>query len=217
MPLLGGLAIFLGFTVLLIGYSLFTDLIPGGSIRPKHLAGIVIAGGLLMVGGFLDDKYNMHPLRQMIWPVAAILVVIASGIGIGYVTNPVGETLQLEQWSLALFSYKGATYHITLLADLFTFVWLLGTMYTTKLLDGLDGLVSGVGVIGALALFALSLTPEVMQPETALIAALFAGACLGFLKYNFSPAQIYLGEGGSLFVGFTLGLLAIISGGKIAT
>ena len=72
MPLLGGLAIFLGFTVLLIGYSLFTDLIPGGSIRPKHLAGIVIAGGLLMVGGFLDDKYNMHPLRQMIWPVAAI-------------------------------------------------------------------------------------------------------------------------------------------------
>ena len=81
----------------------------------------------------------------------------------------------------------------------------------------MDGLVSGVGVIGALALFALSLTPEVMQPETALIAALFAGACLGFLKYNFSPAQIYLGEGGSLFVGFTLGLLAIISGGKIAT
>jgi UDP-GlcNAc:undecaprenyl-phosphate GlcNAc-1-phosphate transferase len=103
------------------------------------------------------------------------------------------------------------------MADFLTFIWLMGMMYTTKLLDGLDGLVSGITIIGALIIAAISLNKVVAQPNTALIAIILAGAFLGFLIFNFHPAKIFLGEGGSLFAGLMLGVLAIISGSKIAT
>ena len=90
-------------------------------------------------------------------------------------------------------------------------------MYTTKFLDGLDGLVSGLSVIGGLIVAGLCLFTKFFQPEIATISLIFAGACAGFLIFNFYPAKIFLGEGGSLFCGFILGTLAIISGGKIAT
>jgi UDP-GlcNAc:undecaprenyl-phosphate GlcNAc-1-phosphate transferase len=93
----------------------------------------------------------------------------------------------------------------------------MGTMFTTKLLDGLDGLVSGITTIGAFIIFVLSLTDKTFQPDVALLAIVLAGASLGFLFWNAYPAKIFLGEGGSVWVGFMLGVLAIISGGKIAT
>ena len=89
--------------------------------------------------------------------------------------------------------------------------------YTTKFLDGRDGLVAGVVAIGALVIAAVSQMVEVSQPDTALLAMAVAGAFAGFLVFNFSPARIFLGEGGSTLAGFLLGALAIISGGKIAT
>jgi len=89
-------------------------------------------------------------------------------------------------------------------------------MYTTKLLDGLDGLVSGLGAIGAFIIFLFTITTKYYQPDIGLAALILAGACLGFLVFNWHPAKIFLGEGGSLLVGFLLGVLAIISGGKIA-
>jgi UDP-GlcNAc:undecaprenyl-phosphate GlcNAc-1-phosphate transferase len=89
--------------------------------------------------------------------------------------------------------------------------------YTTKLLDGMDGLVTGISAIGAVVIFLLSLTPQVMQPQTALLSIAFAGSLLGFLILNFYPAKIFLGESGSTFAGFMLGVLAIVSGSKIAT
>ena len=90
-------------------------------------------------------------------------------------------------------------------------------IYTTKFLDGLDGLASSIGIVGALAIFALSFTPNVRQDYTAMLAAIFVGSLLGFLVFNWHPAKIFLGESGSTFLGFTLGILAIIAGGKIAT
>jgi UDP-N-acetylmuramyl pentapeptide phosphotransferase/UDP-N-acetylglucosamine-1-phosphate transferase len=89
-------------------------------------------------------------------------------------------------------------------------------MYTTKLLDGVDGLVSGLGLIGSLVIFLFTSTTQYSQPDIAVAALIFSGACLGFLVLNFNPAKIFLGEGGSLFIGYVLGVLAIISGGKIA-
>jgi len=89
-------------------------------------------------------------------------------------------------------------------------------MYTTKLLDGVDGLVSGVSLIGFVIIFLFTLTSKYYQPDIALASAILGGAILGFLFYNFNPASIFLGEGGSLFLGFALGVMAIISGGKIA-
>ena len=89
--------------------------------------------------------------------------------------------------------------------------------YTTKLLDGMDGLVAGISAIAALVIFGLSLAPQVRQEQTALLAIIFAGSLLGFLILNFHPAKIFLGEGGSTLAGFMLAVLAIVSGGKIAT
>lgn len=217
VPLLGGLAVFLAFTVVLGGYTWFSDRILGGYLLEKYVIGVIVAGLFLMIGGVWDDARDLPAKKQIIWPILACLTVIASGIGIRYITNPLGETMSLEAWSWVVFRWNDVPYKITFLADIFTMLWLLGMMYTTKLLDGLDGLVSGIGAIGALVIFALSIGQKVTQPETALIAIIFAGCCLGFLVYNFHPARMYLGEGGSLFIGFILGLLSIISGGKIAT
>ena len=89
-------------------------------------------------------------------------------------------------------------------------------MYTTKLLDGVDGLVSGVSAIGAFVIFLFTMTAKYYQPDIGLAALILSAACFGFLVFNWHPAKIFLGEGGSLFLGFILGALAIISGGKIA-
>lgn len=215
--LLGGLAVFGTMFVILAVYAAEPRALLGGFLLPKHLIGIAFGGALLMIGGALDDRWHLRPRRQIVWPIFAALVIIASGIGISYIRNPFGGTIHFNSIQWALFEWNGAPYHLTLFADLFTFVWLMGMMYTTKFLDGLDGLVPGVGAIGAIILFFLSLSKDVAQPETALIAIVFAGACLGFLVWNWHPAKIFLGEGGSLFVGFTLGVLAIISGAKVAT
>jgi len=211
-PLMGGLAIFVAFVAaaLLIRGGLL-----GGFLLPKHLAGIAVGGLLLMIGGALDDRYRLRPVYQLAFPAMAALVVIASGIGADLITNPLGGTFRLDLWELPLFTYGGNPYHLTLPADLFTFVWLMGMMYTTKLLDGLDGLVTGLGVIGFFVIAMLSLTPEVAQPELARLAMAAAGAAGGFLFFNARPASVFLGEGGSTFIGFLLGVMAILSGGKI--
>jgi len=153
-----------------------------------------------MIGGVLDDKYNLKPKFQIIFPLLAIGAVIAGGIGIEKITNPLGGLLYFNIYS----------------TDLFTLAWLLGMMYTTKLLDGVDGLVSGLGIIGGLIIFLFTITTKYYQPDVGLMGLIFAAACLGFLIFNFYPAKIFLGEGGSLLIGYIIGILAIISGGKIA-
>lgn len=217
IPLLGGIGIFIAAAVVTGGFVLFSHCLIGGYMLPKYLVGMGIAGLLLMIGGYLDDRRHLSPSRQIVWPVLASLIVIMVGIGVTYITNPFGGVVYLDKVSWTIFSFHGIPYHITFWADIFAILWLMGMMYTTKFLDGLDGLVSGIGVIGSVILFFLSLGKDVAQPETALLSSIFAGACLGFLVFNFHPAKIFLGEGGSLFVGFMLGTLSIISGAKIAT
>lgn len=216
-PLLGGLAVFLGFFIS-VGIVLWLE--PtwlNASLKLKNLIGLFIGGLILMVGGVLDDKYNLKPSRQIIFSILATLVVIASGIGIREITNPFGGVIDLARWERVLFWWQGVGYRLTLPADLFTFIWLLGMTYTTKFLDGLDGLVSGITVIGAMMIFFLTTMTKWFQSEVGLIAMIAAGAFLGFLVWNWHPAKIFLGTGGSTFAGFLLGALAIISGGKIAT
>lgn len=209
IPLLGGLAIFFAFNLVVL---FFLPQLLGGYLLPKYLWGIFLAGLVLMIGGFLDDKYNLKPKQQIIFPLIATLIIIASGISVSYLFS---GRVPLEQFNITLFYWHDLPYKITLWADVFVFFWLLGMMYTTKFLDGLDGLASGVGVIGSLIIYFLSL--KVVQPETAILAIIFAGTCLGFLIWNWHPAKIFLGEGGSLYIGFILGVLSIISGAKVAT
>lgn len=106
--------------------------------------------------------------------------------------------------------------NIVWLADILVFLWLFGMMFTTKFLDGLDGLVTGIVAIAAIVIYLLSLQPAWYDPGTAALSIIFVGACLGFLIWNFNPAKIFLGEGGSLMTGFILGCLALMSNSKIA-
>ena len=217
IPLLGGVAVFLSFALILFYYSFFTNQIVWGFIQAKYIWGILLAGLVIIIGGILDDKFNLLPKYQTIFPILASIIIVVFGIGISHIRNPFGGIISFNNWQFIIFWIQGLPYKITLLADLFTFVWLMGMMYTTKLLDGLDGLVSGVTVIGALIITFVCLNKIVAQPNTALVAVILAGAFAGFLIFNFHPAKIFLGESGSLFAGLMLGILAIISGSKVAT
>lgn len=200
-PLLGGWSIYLalGLTVAIILLS--SNYLTAGEISWQHYFGFFLGGLVLMIGGFLDDKYSLPPKLTIIFPILASLIVIYFGIEVEKITNPFGGILYLSAWQSALL----------------VFGWLMVVMYTTKFLDGLDGLATGVSAIGSLMIMLLSLTVAFFQPDVALLSAVALAALLGFLIFNFHPASIFLGESGSTFVGFLIGVLAVISGGKLAT
>jgi len=217
-PLLGGVAIVLSFWTVIGVVALATDFFPSRYIPVDFLWGMFLASLVLVLGGAFDDRFRLSPSKQIVFPLAAVAIIVASGIGISFVSNPLGEgLLRLDalQWELGTFF--GRPIAFVLVADVFTVIWLLGMMYTTKFLDGLDGLVGGITAIGSFILFALSLSDKTFQPDVALVSLVLAGAILGFLVWNLHPARIFLGEGGSVWLGFMLGLLAILSGGKVAT
>ncbi len=200
IPLGGGWAIFLVFFGgLWLWWGQNSDAIKFLSV---HSLWAFFGGALvLMVGGFWDDKYILKPYQQIIFPITAAVIAVAGGIGPQALTNPFGGVLEL---SLTV-------------ANVVTFVWLMGLMFTTKFLDGLDGLVAGIVTIGAVILYFLTQQPAWFQPELGQIILLLAGACAGFLVWNFHPAKIFLGEGGSLLAGYLIGILAVLAGGKIMT
>lgn len=204
---LGGLAVFVTVAVSVLLYIVFGGIDP--VIVPfKFIWATLIGGAVLMIGGYIDDKYELPPYILWIFPAAASLIVVLSGIGVGikFISNPFGAPISLDYIWLGLPA-----------SGIFIFVWMMGMIFTTKFLDGLDGLVAGIGLIAGLTLFALSLTPDVNQPITASFAIILVGTLAGYLVYAFHPASIFLGEGGSTVIGFMLGVLSVILGGKIAT
>lgn len=201
VPLWGGLGIYISL-VLMIGLAfLIVDLEDKLSIPVHYLFGILIGGLILVIFGLVDDKYDLKPNESIWGPILAAVCAIVVGIRIEVVTNPFGGLIEIGGW----------------LAIAASFFWLTGMMYTTKLLDGLDGLASGIVLIGAGVIFFLSVSNKYWQPTTALYSLIFVGVLFGFLIWNWHPARIFLGEGGSTLVGFILGVLAIISGAKLAT
>ncbi len=201
MPLLGGVAIYLAVALCIGGALWSSGTLTSGSISPWHYLGFLVGGLILMVGGALDDRYNLPPHLSLLAPIGASLAAVFGGIEISKITNPFGGVLVVEPWQ----------------SDVLVFAWLLVVMYTTKFLDGSDGLATGVSAVGMGMVLGLSLTVAYFQPDVALLSSIALGATLGFLVRNFHPAKIFLGEGGSTFVGYLLGTLAVISGGKLAT
>jgi len=228
-PLLGGLAIFLSFFIMLYFVH---DRLLSGNLEPHHWIGVFAGAAFLMVGGILDDKYDLKPSRQIIFPLLAIASVIIGGVEIEKITNPLGGYIAITGPQILSsitdfiellgfkvnnpFGFLDTLSSMGIMSAIFVTIWLLGMMYTTKLLDGLDGLVGGVTAIGAFIIFLFTMTTRYYQPDIGLAALILGGTILGFLFFNRHPARVFLGEGGSLFLGFTLGVLAIISGGKIA-
>ncbi len=204
---LGGLAVFVSCLICTIIY-LLNGAVNFEIVPLRFFMAIGVGAVILMIGGFLDDKYNLPPNILWLFPALSALVIVLSGIGIGIktISNPFGDPVSLN---FALIGIPAS--------GIFVWLWMMGMMFTTKFLDGLDGLVAGVGSIASLTLFLLSLGERVNQPITATLAIILFGALIGYLFYAFHPASIFIGDGGSLYVGFMLGALSILLGGKIAT
>lgn len=206
IPYPGGILIFLVFVILLLIFSEMTG----------KMLGVLFGAGLLVLVSFIDDRISLPPwLRLMVQGVIAIIMIL-SGIGVEGITNPFGGTLALDQYKLSL-DLGGQTIEILALSGLFTLVWIVLVVNTMNWMDGIPGLTSGLTFIGGLTMFFLSISEKVNQPEVAILAIIVAMIALAFWFFDFFPPKIIIGDSGSMFFGLMLAILAIFSGGKIAT
>ncbi|MFI5240959.1 MAG: glycosyltransferase family 4 protein [Microgenomates group bacterium] len=204
----GGIPIFLA---LLVSSLIFLPL-------DKHLVGILIGALILVVMGFLDDKYNLNPYVRIVLGLLAVAAPIASGIGISFITSPFGGTISLShpQISFNLFG----PHSIWLLSDLFALIWVTFLMNMVNMgAKGVDGQLSGVTLISALTIAFLSLrfSADITQWPVIILAAITAGAYLGFLPWHIFPQKIMPGYGGAILAGYLLGVLSILSTTKVGT
>ena len=203
---MGGLAIFLSFAIVTLIFFLtkkdFFIFAPWHDYNlVAKFTGIIIGALILVIVGLVDDKKTLSPWTKLGAQIIAALIVIISGTRIEYLNNPLGGFIN---FNLAV-SY------------LISLVWIVGIINVVNFLDGLDGLAAGVSFFAAISIFFLSLLLTVYQPATAFLSIVLAGSILGFLPYNFNPAKIFMGDSGSLFLGYALAILSIISGAKMAT
>ena len=212
-PLLGGAAIFVSFWSVVFYLYNYSGIV-FKNFNAKQLILFFLAGLILMIVGYYDDKFKIVYHYRLLFSTLAVLLVLAGGLNFDGITNPFGGTIGLDFWKIHTSNFGT----ILVGVEILVFLWLMGMMYAVKILDGLDGLATGVVMIGALAVAALAGgSTKFFQPDVSLVALILAGSCLGFLIFNFYPAKIFLGEGGGQFLGMMLGVLAIIAGSKIAT
>ncbi|MCT0200185.1 undecaprenyl/decaprenyl-phosphate alpha-N-acetylglucosaminyl 1-phosphate transferase [Synechococcus sp. CS-1325] len=202
MVRLGGVGMVAGFSLAL---AIIWALGGFGNLEPAkdQLIWTTLAGALcFFVIGLADDLFALPPLPRLAGQVAVAMAVWSQGVRIGAIDLPFGlfgqppASLVLPDW-------------LSLLA---TLIWLVGITNAINWIDGLDGLAAGVGGIAAIGL--LSVSFSLQQSAAGLLAAALAGACFGFLRHNFNPARIFMGDGGSYFLGFTLAAISIVGPAK---
>lgn len=208
VPRGGGIPIFLS---LLVSSVLFLTV-------DKHLIGILLGSSLLFLIGILDDRLDLHPYWRLLGGFLAAGLVVASGIGIPFITNPLGGIIRLDQPQIPIFLF-GKLRTIWVLADLFALFWIVSCMNFVNWSKGLDGQLPGVVVIAALTIATLSFrfSADITQWPVALLAVILAGAYLGFLPFNLFPQKIMAGYGAGTLAGFLLAVLSILSTTKVGT
>ena len=185
IPRMGGLAIFLGFTISVL---LFGDL-------SNKVTGILLGAVIIAVLGAVDDIVSLRPWAKLIGQLAAALVAIRFGVVFDAISNPnfFSETTFIE---------------IGWLSVPLTVFWIVACTNAVNLIDGLDGLAVGVSAISSLTMLVVSLI--VSEPMVSVLLAALTGACLGFMPYNLNPAKIFMGDVGSQFLGFVLSTASIV-------
>lgn len=181
IPRMGGLAMYISFVIVSLGFY-------GAN---KQVIGIIIGATILVVMGIIDDRQELPPLYKLIAQIAAGVVLIIFGITVKSITVPfMNEYLYIGYWGIPI-----------------TLIWVVGITNAINLIDGLDGLACGISFISSTTLFGVAL---ISQRDVAIILTLIlSGACLGFLYYNFNPASIFMGDTGSQFLGFVLSAISI--------
>jgi UDP-GlcNAc:undecaprenyl-phosphate GlcNAc-1-phosphate transferase len=199
VPLLGGLAMYGGLAAGLLVASQVEPLrnVFSGS---RMVAGLLLAGGLIVVVGFVDDRWGLSPVSKLAGQVAAGAILVWSNAEVSWLPEPGGGTLILTQDQAAAL----------------TILVVVATINAVNFIDGLDGLAVGIVGIGAAAFFLYyyTLTKRLGLDELtgpALASALLAGACIGFVPHNFYPARIFMGDTGSMLLGLLLAYAPISS------
>jgi UDP-GlcNAc:undecaprenyl-phosphate GlcNAc-1-phosphate transferase len=194
VPRLGGVGIVSGLTAALlletageVWWGWVHILVRGDG----QVLGTVLGVAAIFALGIVDDVRGMKAGTKFLGQLLAAIVVIAFGLRITFFSNPFGSGRLMLGWT---------SYPLTVL-------WLVGFANVFNLIDGLDGLAAGVAGIAATSFLALALTMN--QPIAAVLAASLIGACIGFLRYNFSPASIYMGDSGAMSIGFVLGCVSL--------
>jgi len=201
VPRAGGLACFIG-----IVFAIFI-FIP----LEKQTLGILIGLLVLLLVGLADDKYqNLSPYFRLFSQFIAAFIVVASGVGIKFITNPFGGIINLD-----------TTPQIILLAQFLAVVWIVWVMNMLNWSKGVDGQMPGIATVAAFILgllaLKLNLSNDPTQMNLAKLSFITAGSSLGLLIFNWHPAKIFPGFSGSTILGFMIANLAILSGAKLAT
>lgn len=203
VPRMGGIAIFCGivaaFTAQYVGTTFFdwpVVLVPSPKLEIDYWL-LVIAFLVIFFTGLADDALSLSPLQKLAGQVVAAVIAVAGGLVIGDISNPLGGEVSLG-W----------------LAGPVTVVYLVSYTNIINLIDGLDGLAAGISGLVSLTMFALSVLAG--RPDAAALAIAVAGSSIGFLRYNFHPASIFMGDSGSLTLGFALGAVSLLSVTRVA-
>ncbi len=184
IPLLGGMAIYISFMV-----TLFLKL---GRLTNSEI-GLILGSTVIVIGGFVDDKFNIKPWCKLLFQLAATLILIVYGIKIVLITNPFSGLYQFV--NLGIMSIP------------LTLIWVIGITNALNLIDGLDGLAAGIALISSITIFIIAVLNG--RNEAAILTIILAGATAGFLPYNFNPASIFMGDTGAQLLGFLLAAISI--------
>ncbi|MBI4976376.1 MAG: undecaprenyl/decaprenyl-phosphate alpha-N-acetylglucosaminyl 1-phosphate transferase [Spirochaetes bacterium] len=190
VPYLGSLMIFGGFALGLYLYGVYFN----GAAHFKHTTrlGIVISLSAMFLLGVADDKFDIPALFKFFLQIAVASIPVFFGIGIDRVTNPLGGVIMLHP----------------VVSHIVTVFWLVALANAMNLIDGMDGLCSGVSAISIFFIMIVSYLTgsNVIYPMAALL-----GGILGYLIFNFPPARIFMGDSGALFIGYAIGIFSLVS------
>ncbi len=182
IPRMGGLAIFLGFivSVLMFGHL------------DAQMNAILLGAVLIVILGILDDKMALPPSVKFAGQIVAALIPVLNGVDIERFTNPFSD---------------GGYFSLGIFAIPVTVIWIVGLTNAVNFIDGLDGLAVGVSSIASITMFTIAVL--VSENYVAIVMAALAGACIGFMPYNMNPAKIFMGDTGSMFLGYILATMSI--------
>ncbi len=183
IPVGGGIAMVISVTLLMLYYLPIN----------KSLIMTLIASLVIALSGLYDDKKDLSPKLKFLFQILAGVLLVLGGMKIEFLTNP--------------FDSHDALFILNMLSIPVTIFWVCGITNTINLIDGLDGLASGVSMICAISMFFI--TYKMGRYDVSMVCALVAGACLGFLPFNFNPAKIFMGDTGALYLGFMLSYISI--------
>jgi len=185
IPRLGGLAIFVGFVLSVVIFAEIT----------VQVRGILIGSVIIVILGVLDDIMSLRAYIKLLVQIVAALIAVFHGVIIEVFSHPL-VFLDAEYVFLGVLTIP------------VTVIWIVGITNSVNLVDGLDGLAVGVSTISSVVMLVIALM--VSEPNVAIIMAALAGACVGFLPYNFNPAKIFMGDTGALLLGYVLATVSII-------